>query len=686
MGTETTELIDRDNRNPQEEATQRDENQPQQSQVPPQNTDTLRACQSCHRSKVRCERPSHSMPCTRCQKSRKPCVPADKPQSNQQQMNNHIAEMQSKIDMMISAAASQASAGEKSRPNGIPIDLSAAIQSFLENGIAPYLDLATIEIIFSRYVTHIAPTFPAVVFQPGTTASDVRTANPILLLAILDVASSGFCELGVQRKLRKLIVQTYVHCMLRSDQYTLGLLQALLVSATWYRSIEPLEPGEQMDIYQIGHTAANMALIMGLGESLSAKPAAHQGKLLDARRVWLGCHYICSNTSMSLRTPNVMRWTRCMDECVEVLETSPDALPSDKIFCRHIRLQHITEEFSMQLSMKDTSTPMLSQTQATDHAFKRRLADWRNNISGRDWNGALEFSYHFSSLYINEVIFCAASVDVTIETEVRSEHKPSPTVTIPVDAFSECVRTIDHIFRVFSSLDMSAIRALPSIHLIQMIYTVLMLVKLHFAAKASSNEDARSQVDRLHVSKRLNGITQMFAGWVPLWPATKLTAVFRRVHSWFEDDQRMQQEGSWLNVWRLASSQSASASATQMKNTQICFDDSQFLAPGSEGPHSWSASIGSTDVESVPLPFDFPLDQRCALSIASEQSANYPLIFNNVTGDENLGLSLNLEDMRELDAALGMDLDLCQVSGMRFGSGSLDPTILQEYPEWNKKS
>lgn len=59
--------------------------------------------------------------------------------------------------------------------------------------------------------------------------------------------------------------------MLRTDLYNLGLLQALIVSATWYRSIEPLQPGEQMDIYQFSHTAANMALIMGLGESLNAK-------------------------------------------------------------------------------------------------------------------------------------------------------------------------------------------------------------------------------------------------------------------------------------------------------------------------------------------------------------------------------------------------------------------------------
>ncbi|GIJ85943.1 hypothetical protein Asppvi_004814 [Aspergillus pseudoviridinutans] len=173
-------------------------------------------------------------------------------------------------------------------------DLESSIQSWLADNITD-LDDRTTETIFGRYLTNMAPTFPVVVFAPGTKAADVRSANPLLFLAILDVASSGFCALETQRKLRKLIVQAYVHCMLRTEQYTIGLLQALIVSATWYRTIEPVEPGEQMDIYQISHTAANMALIMRLGETLNARSGgSSQAESLEARRVWLGCHYICS--------------------------------------------------------------------------------------------------------------------------------------------------------------------------------------------------------------------------------------------------------------------------------------------------------------------------------------------------------------------------------------------------------
>ncbi|KAH1379132.1 hypothetical protein KXV31_005083 [Aspergillus fumigatus] len=175
-----------------------------------------------------------------------------------------------------------------------------------------------------------------------------------------------------------------------------------------------------------------MALIMRSGESLHAKSGVScQDESLAARRVWLGCHFIfCSNTSMSLRAPNVMRWTRLKDECLEVLNTSPAALASDKVLWQHIQLQHITEEFAMQLSAKETSPDRSRavQTQLAHREFKRQLDEWRRGVADGCWDGkssfffllqsslrlvrqsdaeALEFAYHFSLLYINEVAYCA---------------------------------------------------------------------------------------------------------------------------------------------------------------------------------------------------------------------------------------------------------------------------------------
>lgn len=79
----------------------------------------------------------------------------------------------------------------------------------------------------------MAPNLPFVMFPADTKASDVRKSTPIVFLSILDIASAGFCEVAVQRNIRKLIVQLYLHYMLRTNEYSLPLLQALIISAAW---------------------------------------------------------------------------------------------------------------------------------------------------------------------------------------------------------------------------------------------------------------------------------------------------------------------------------------------------------------------------------------------------------------------------------------------------------------------
>jgi hypothetical protein len=108
-----------------------------------------------------------------------------------------------------------------------------------------------------------------------------------------------------------------------------------------------------------------------------------------------GVNVVYTSTSMSLRAPNVMRWTRLMDKCLEVLETSPAALASDKVLCQHIRLQHITEEFAMQLSAEETSPDKSRaiQNQMTHRELKRRLNEWRMDVADGCWDGKSSFPF-----------------------------------------------------------------------------------------------------------------------------------------------------------------------------------------------------------------------------------------------------------------------------------------------------
>lgn len=65
---------------------------------------------------------------------------------------------------------------------------------------------------------------------------------------------------------------------------------------------------------------------------------------------------------MVLRRPILLRWSQYMDECISELESSPDALPSDRILCYQVKLAAIAEDVALQFSMDDpAATASLSE-------------------------------------------------------------------------------------------------------------------------------------------------------------------------------------------------------------------------------------------------------------------------------------------------------------------------------------
>ena len=321
-----------------------------------------RACQTCRASKVRCIQPDNSQPCVRCRKARRPCLPTEKPNKRQKRCDGRsVVELEETLATLTSALHRRGrdASGYPGEPTAVRMatvapqptnttipgimtsseDLTASIPSLHNPNLDAVAPLAPMysssssapneysalqieamigEIInddiasavFEEFTSNMLPEFPFVAFLQNASARDAWKNTPITFLAILDVAADGFCELEASRKLRKILVQIYATCLLGTSTFSLPLLQALIISAVWHRAIEPAQPGEQMDVYQISHAAANMAIIMGLGKSLKAQawsgpmptqargprgPASKcQASSLDARRIWLGCHYICS--------------------------------------------------------------------------------------------------------------------------------------------------------------------------------------------------------------------------------------------------------------------------------------------------------------------------------------------------------------------------------------------------------
>ncbi len=172
--------------------------------------------------------------------------------------------------------------------------------------------------LFDRYVRDMAPQFPAVVFPPGTAASEIRKTRPTLFLGILSVAA-GTSHPGIQKTLTKEIMKVLATRVICNGEKSLEIIQALHVVTIWYW---PPEHFDELKFYQLIHMAAVMAIDLGIGKRLRhpkprQPPGAGAGssngggggfwrehpwrrtpqlnpESAEARRTWLTCYFECA--------------------------------------------------------------------------------------------------------------------------------------------------------------------------------------------------------------------------------------------------------------------------------------------------------------------------------------------------------------------------------------------------------
>lgn len=138
---------------------------------------------------------------------------------------------------------------------------------------------------------------------------------------------------------------------------------------------------EQHNFYMMVNCAAVMALDLGLGRrqtpnvmhKIAVGPFQRchpNASSVESRRTFLVCYYLCMSITMVLRRPILVRWTKYMEESVTILETSPEALPSDKILCQHVKMAHIGESISIQFCMDDPSVEVAISEPKVIYALK----------------------------------------------------------------------------------------------------------------------------------------------------------------------------------------------------------------------------------------------------------------------------------------------------------------------------
>lgn len=238
--------------------------------------------------------------------------------------------------------------------------------------------------LLDRYNYQMAPHLPGVVFPPNLTAGELRRTKPVLFLAIMAAASSATPE--VQRIAVKQLMESFADRIVIIGEKSIELVQALAVAVLWYW---PPEHVEDLKFYQLVHMGMIMALDLGLGKRRprgskptmwGAQPSRRHPQLdpttIEARRTWLLCYYLTVNTSMHLHRPFLLRWTSFMAECMDILESSPEAAPTDKYFCHLVWTHQLAEEIGFQFCMDDPSVSVNLSDHMTQHrirSFEREL-------------------------------------------------------------------------------------------------------------------------------------------------------------------------------------------------------------------------------------------------------------------------------------------------------------------------
>ncbi|KAI1828435.1 hypothetical protein F4861DRAFT_177 [Xylaria intraflava] len=419
--------------------------------------------------------------------------------------------------------------------------------------------------LFLRYTEHMAPHLPAVVFPPDKTAADIRQAKPILFLAIMSVASSETAQ--TQRRLVMELSQIFADKIIVKGEKSLELVQALLVSVIWYF---PPEHFEELKFYQMVHLAAVMAIDVGLGKRKNSpksrlvpytwrdhpfrKQPLPDPSTIESRRTWLAVYFLASNVAMALHRPNLVRWQSFMTECMDILESSPEAAEGDRYLCHLVWTHRLAEEVGIHFSMDDPSIIVNiteSKIQYALRGFERNLAKYSESVPDEDKQPSLLLSFSVLNLYMHEI---ALQSNDESGAASNAESLRNPIVGLGdsltaahISALSSCLTAIDGIFETILGLDVFCIRCLPIFNFVRVAYAVVVLIKIYFSASSPNSELGKViNKDNMKVAEYLDRLYDKFrdtAAQDKSRPASKFLLVLGMLRSWFQTYGQIRSQG-----------------------------------------------------------------------------------------------------------------------------------------------
>lgn len=365
--------------------------------------------------------------------------------------------------------------------------------------------------LFKRYTEKMSTELPLVVFPKGTDGDQVFHEKPVLYLAILAAASFPILPPSLTLQLQDESMAAIAELSVRRGAKSLELIQAMLVITLFYK---PPPKAEQTNFYQIIHMAAVMAIDIGLGKRyrkqasplgrqevvFSARTLTRQNSdVVEARRTWLGCYYLCVSASIVLRRPSLIRWTDYMQESIGVLENSPDAAPTDRLLCEHVKIQHICEDIAQQFLLENSNAPVNINDPKVTYALnvlENQLKSWKQQVPNElQQSRSLLFFEHVANLCLHEIALHMDhnvedfQIPFTEESFKNIDSTPGALSPNKIAAIEACLKASHGILSTVLSYNVEEVLALPLLpFFVRCVYALMILIKMHVAITTPNSE------------------------------------------------------------------------------------------------------------------------------------------------------------------------------------------------------
>ncbi|KAL9093038.1 MAG: hypothetical protein Q9165_004176 [Trypethelium subeluteriae] len=357
------------------------------------------------------------------------------------------------------------------------------------------------------YVNDLYPHYPILKIPANMDIQHFRRSKPTLFLAVIAAAAAN-TDPSLYGTLSSEILRAYAIKIVMSNEKTLELVQALSISAVW---CFPADHFTRLQFYQHIHMAATMALDINLG----SRPL-QSSQLLDldrqntfgaeSIRTFMACYLNCSLVSVSMRRPNMLRYTDWIEDCVCELEAAADGCAHDLALIAWVRLYRIAEEIAVSFNYDDPSRALAiedAKLRLLLKGFMKQLQNWESETGPNLLHGALQIMYSSVKVFLHEILlyndhppgdFRPPHPTETLRI-LRSDTQPVP---FP-EGLAAIISSSQALLLTFIGLDTRQARSLPSVLLVRVRYAVYVLCKL-----LVSVQDPSSLISRVVDPESLN--------------------------------------------------------------------------------------------------------------------------------------------------------------------------------------